>query len=189
MHALEAAYTFVYRGPHHAYIPSTVKRQYLNCTVSHVVPRQGFHVSPGFHFSPSVLQPLPRGVAAGPFSSSLQPCCTGSAEPSPYTGHIPAWPQEGAWCLGLGLTPFPAPEWDSPWLPVRILAHKGVPTAPGPTIEIPKSFCTLTQVYRQSHHPGQIHHHSSQKNLASAIPGVVLRVSNFLCSVLMGMAS
>lgn len=46
-----------------------------------------------------------------------------------------------------------------------------------------------TQVYSQSHQPGQICCQNSQKNLASAIPGVVLRVSNFLCSVLMGMAS
>lgn len=107
-------------------------------------PKTGLSCQPKISFQPLGHQLLPRGATTGPLSSSLQPCCTGSAEPNPYTGHVPTWPQGGAWCPGLGLTPFPALGWDSFWLPVPILSHTGAPTAPGPTIGCPKSFCTLT---------------------------------------------
>lgn len=206
VHALKSACTSFYRGLHNAYIPNTVKHQSLNRTVSYIFWRQNCHdkrkkeilvfLVPEGYFLNLYQQWSP--VTWPPHQGLSLPC----PQPSTPPFH-PPWaqqplPQGCSSTASLQFPPAPVPpscpapcwRWHGTGCKILPCCTEESPPLLVPTLGGRCSCCALTHrcitaATRQTKSHNQF---SKKKPLASAIPGVVLQVSNFLCSVLMGMA-
>lgn len=127
--------------------------------------------------APSPGRPRTLPTAQDPISSSL-----GSSAPAPAM--LPHCRSPAPTSPGAPGCPAPGWGWDGTGCQVLPCCPRDPPPQGAPIPAVPSHTGVQLEPQARPNHTTRVF----KKTLASAVPGVVLRVSNFLCSVLTGMA-